>query len=190
MKFDDLMGIRKGVCMLSCFSSVQLFVTPWTCLLQGIFPTQGLNPCLLCSLHSETMSSVKFSCSVVFDYLWPHGLHHSTRPPCPSPTIGVYSNSWPLSQWCHPAISSSVVPFSSHCQSFPASGSFPVSQFFTLGGQSIGFSALASFLSKNTQDWPPLGWTGWIFLQSKGLTRVFSNTTFQKHQFFGTQHSL
>ena len=113
MKFDDLMGIRKGVCMLSCFSSVQLFVTPWTCLLQGIFPTQGLNLCLLCSLHSETMSSVKFSCSVVFDYLWPHGLHHSTRPPCPSPTIGVYSNSWPLSQWCHPAISSSVVPFSS-----------------------------------------------------------------------------
>ena len=140
MKFDYLVDIRKGVCMLSCFSCVQLFVTLWTCLLQGIFPTQGLNLCLLCSLHSETMSWVQFSCSVVFDYLLPHGLHQSARPPCPSPTPGVYSNSCPLSQWCHPIISSSVIPFSSCLQSSPASGSFPMSWFFPSGGQSIRVS--------------------------------------------------
>ena len=190
MKFDYLVDIRKGVCMLSCFSCVQLFVTLWTCLLQGIFPTQGLNLCLLCSLHSETMSWVQFSCSVVFDYLLPHGLHQSARPPCPSPTPGVYSNSCPLSQWCHPTISSSVIPFSSHRQSFQASGSFPVSQFLTSGGQSIGVSSSASALPMNSQDWFPLGWTGWISLQSRGLSRVFSNTTVQKHQFFGRQLSL
>ena len=111
------------------------------------------------------------------------GLQHA-RPPCPSPTPRVYSNSCPLSRWCHPTISSSVVPFSSRFQSFPASGSFPMSQLFTSGGQSIGVSASTSVLPMNTQDWSPLGWTGWISLLSKGLSRVFSNTTVQKYQFF------
>ena len=134
-------------------------------------------------------SSVQFSRSVMSDSLWPHGLQHA-RPPCPTPTPGVYSNSCPFSQWCHPTISSSVVPFSSCLQSFPASGSFQVSQFFTSGGQSIGVSASASVPPMNTQDWSPLGWTGWISLQSKGLWRVFTNTTVQKHQFFSTQLSL
>ena len=125
---------------------------------------------------------VHFSHSVVSNSLWPHGLQHS-RPPCPSPTPGVYPNSCPLSRWCHPTTSSSVVPFSSCLKSFPTSGAFQSSQFFTWGGQSIGVSASASVLPKNTQDWSPLGWTGWISLQSKGLSRVFSNTTVQKHQF-------
>ena len=111
------------------------------------------------------------------------------RPPCPSPTPGVHSNSRPSNQWCHPAISSSVVLFSSCPQSLPASESFPMSQLFTWGGQSTGASALASFLPKNTQDRSPLEWTGWISLQSKGLSRVFSNTTVHMHQFFGTQLS-
>ena len=133
--------------------------------------------------------SVQFNCSVVSESLWPHGLQH-TRPPCPSPTPGVYSHSCPLSQWCHPTISSSVVPFSSHLQSFPASGSFQMSQFFASGDQSIGVSALVSVLPMNIQDWFPLGWTGWISLQFRGLSRVFSNTTVQKHQFFGAQLSL
>ena len=126
------------------------------------------------------------SCSVVSDSLRPHGLQHA-RLPCPSPTPGDCSNSCPSSQWCHPTISSSVIPFSSCLQPFPASGSFPVSQFFVSGGQSI--RASASVLPKNIQDWFPLGLTGWISLQSKGLSRVFSNTTVQKHQFFGTQLS-
>ena len=130
--------------------------------------------------------SVQSSHSVMSDPLWPHGLQHA-RPPCPSSTPGVYSNSCPLSQWCHPTISSSVVPFSSCLQSFPASGSFPVSQVFTSGGQSIGASASASVPPMNTQDWSALWWIGWIALQSKGLSRVFSNTTLQKHQFFCTQ---
>ena len=134
-------------------------------------------------------SSDQFSRSVVFNSLWPHGLQHS-RPPCPSPTPGAYSNSRPLGQWCHPTILSSAVPFSSHLQSFPASGSFPVSQFFESGGQSIWVSASASVLPMNIQDWFPLGWTGWIFLLSKGLSRVFSNTTVQKHQLFSAQLSL
>ena len=121
--------------------------------------------------------------------LWPHGLQH-TRLPCPSPNPGAYSNSCPLSQWCHPTISSSVVPFSSCLKSFPASGSFPMSQFFTSGGQSIGVSPSALALLMNIQDWFPLGLTGWIFLQSKGLSRVFSNTTVQKHQFFSAELSL
>ena len=121
--------------------------------------------------------------------LWPCKLKHS-KPPCPSPTPEVYPNSCPLSWWCHPTISSSVVPFSSCPQSFPASGSFSVSQLFTLGGQSIGVSASTSALPMNTQNWSPLGWTGWIFLQSKGLSTVFSNTTVQKHQFFDVQLSL
>ena len=120
---------------------------------------------------------VQFNCSVTSDSLWPHGLQHSWLL-CPSPTHGACSKSCPLSQWCHPTISSSVVPFSC-IQSFPASGSFPMSQFFASGGQSIGVSASASVLPMNIQDWFPLGWTGWISLQSKGLSRVFSNTTVQ-----------
>ena len=133
-------------------------------------------------------SSVQFSRSVMSDSLQPHELQHA-RPPCPSPTPGVHSSSHPLSWWCHPAISSSVVPFSCCLQSLPASGSFPMSQLFAWGGQSTGVSALASFLPKNTQEWSPSEWTGWISLQSKGLSRVFSNTTVQKHQFFSTQLS-
>ena len=124
----------------------------------------------------------QFNHSAMSDSLWPHGLQHS-RPPCPSPTPRVYSDSCPLSRWCHSTISSSVVPFSSRLQSFPASGSFPVSQLFTSGGPSIGVSASASVLPMNTQDWSPLEWTGWISLQSKGLSRFFSNTTVQRHQF-------
>ena len=135
------------------------------------------------------ISSVQFSRSVMSNSLQPHRLQH-TRPPCPSPTPGVYLNSCPLSQWCHPTITSSIVPFSSHLQSFPASGFFPMSQFFTLGSQSIGVSASTSVLPMNTQDWFPLGWIGWISLQSKGLSRVSSNTTVQKHQFFDAQLSL
>ena len=127
----------------------------------------------------------QFSHSAVSDSLWPHGLQHA-RLPCPSSIPRVYSNSCPLSQWCHPTIPSSVIPFSSCLQSFPASGSFPMSQFFTSGGQSIGVSASTSVLPMNIQDWSPLGWTSWISLQSKGLSRVFSNTTVQKHQFFST----
>ena len=129
------------------------------------------------------------SVAQLYPTLRPHGLQHA-KPPCPSPTPRVYPNSCPLSRWCHPAISSSVVLFSSCPQSLPASGSFPVSQLFTSGGQSIGVSASASALPVNTQDWSPLGWTGWISLQSKGLSRVFSNTTVQKHQFFSAQLSL
>ena len=126
-------------------------------------------------------ASVQFSRPVVSDSLRPHELQHA-RPPCLSPTPGVYPNSCPLNPWCHPTISSSVVPFSSHLQSFPASGSFPMSQLFAWGGQSIGVSASTSVLPMNTQDWSPLEWTGWISLQSKGLSRVFSNTKIQKHQ--------
>ena len=122
------------------------------------------------------------------DSLWPLGLEH-VRFPCLSPTPGACSNSCPSSRWCHPTISSSVIPFSSCLQSFPASGSFPMSQFFASGGQSIGASASASVLLVNIQDWVPLGLTGWISLQSKGLSRVFSNTMVQKHQFFGAQLS-
>ena len=133
------------------------------------------------SRETPPQASVQFSLSVVSDSLWPHGLQH-VRSPCPSSTPGVYSNSFPLSRWCHPTVSSSVVPFSSHLQSFPASGSFQMSQFFASDGQSIGVSASTSVLPVNTQDWSPLGWTGWISLQSKGLSRVFSSTTVQKHQ--------
>ena len=138
------------------------------------------------------LSSVQFSCSVVSDSLWPHGLQHA-RSPFPSPTPRVYSNSCPLSQWCHRTILSSVILLSSCPQSFPASWSFLMSQFFASGGQSIGVSA-SSVLPMNIQDWFPLGWTGWIWtswisLLSKGLPRVFSNTTVQKHQFFSTQLS-
>ena len=133
------------------------------------------------------IQSVQFSHSVVSDSLRPHELQHA-RPPCASPTPGVNSDSHPSSQWCHPAISSSLVPFSSCPQSLPASESFPVSQLFPWGGQSTGVSALTSFLPKKSQG-SSSDWTGWISLQSKGLSRVFSNTTVQKHQFFGTQPS-
>ena len=148
---------------------------------------RGINALWWHPIGRGFISSVQFSHSVVSDSLWPHGLQH-VRPPCPSPTPGVYSNSCPLSRWCHPTISSSVIPFSSHLQSFPASGSFQMSQFFASGGQSIGVSA--SVLPMHIQDWFPLGLSALISLQSKGLSRVFSNTTLQKHQFFSTQPSL
>ena len=133
--------------------------------------------------------SVQFSHSVMSDCLWPHEPLHA-RLSCPSPTPGVHPKPCPSSRWCHPTISSSVVPFSSCPQSFPASGSFPMSQLFASNGQSTGVSTSTSVLPMNTQDWSPSGWTGWISLQSKGLSRVFSNTTVQKHQFFGAQISL
>ena len=137
----------------------------------------------------KLLSLIQFSCSVVSNSLRSHELQHS-RPPCPSPTPRVYPNSCPLSRWCHPTISSSVVPFSSHLQSFPASGSFQMSQLFASGGQTIGVSASTLVIPMNIQDWFPLRWTGWISLQSKGLSRVFSNTSVQKHQFFSTRLSL
>ena len=136
------------------------------------------------SLHNSSVSRI-----VVSESLLCHESQQS-RPPCPSPTPIVYPNSYPLSRWCHPTISSSVIPFSSCLQSFPTSGSFQMSQLFSSGGQSIGVSSSISVLPMNTQDWSPLGWTGWISLQSKGLSRVFSNTTVQKHQFFSAQLSL
>ena len=137
-------------------------------------------------IHYKHTSSVQFSRSVMSHSLrdWEH-----TRPPRPSPTPEVHSNSCPSSRWCHPDTSSSVVPFSSCLQSFPASGYVATSQFLASGGQSTGVSASTSVLPMNIQDWSPLGWTGWISLQSKGLSRVFSNTTVQKHQFFSTQLS-
>ena len=138
---------------------------------------------------TREFSSVQFSRSVVSDSLRPHGQKHA-RPPCPSPIPRAYSNSCPLSWWCHLTISSSVVPFSSCLLSFPASGSFQMSQFFTSGGHSIGVSASTWVLPINTQDWFPLAWMGWISLQSKGLIRVFSSTTVQKYQFFSAQLSL
>ena len=155
----------------------------------------GPNKFLLSVLKTRSIcrllnfNSVQFSCSVVSHSLRPHRLQH-TRLPCPSPTPGAYSNSCPLHWWCHPTISSSVIPFSSCLQSCPASVSFQISQFFASNGQSIGVSASASVLPMNIQDLFPLGWTGWISLQSKGLSRVFSNTTIQKHQFFTAQLSL
>ena len=138
------------------------------------------------SVWERPLSDFQFSsvAQLCLDSLLHHGLQH-TKPPCPSPTPGASSNSYPSSQWCHPTISSSIILSSSHLLSFPASGSFPMSQFFTSSGQSIGVSASASVHPVNIQDWFPLGWVGWISLQSKGLSRVFSNTTVQKHQFFG-----
>ena len=138
---------------------------------------------------AQRILALQFCCSVVSDSWTTHGLQHA-RLPCPSPTPGACSNSCPSSWWCHPAISTSAIPFSSRLQSFPASGSFPMSQFFASCGQSIGVSASASVLPTNIQDWFPLGWTGLISLQSKGLSRVFSNTTVQQHQFFSAQLSL
>ena len=140
------------------------------------------------SLFLKGGSSVQFSRSVMSNLLRPHEPEH-VKPPCPSPAPGVHPNPSPLSRWCHPTISSSDVPFISRHQSLPASGSFQISHLFAWGGQSTGVSASTSVLPKNTQDWS-LGWTGWMFLQSKGLSRVFSNTTVQKHQFFSAQLSL
>ena len=163
---------------LSITNSNSLSLAP--CILCCPIYISSLWPHILCcpiSIHR----SIQFSCSVVSESLRPHELQH-TKPLCPSSNPGVYPNSCPLSWWCHPAIPSSVVPFSFHPQSFPASGSFQMSQLFTLGGQSIGVSASTSVPPMNAQDWSPLGWTGWVFSQSKGLSRVFSNTTVQKHQ--------
>ena len=160
----------------------------------GDLPDPGIEPTSLefpvfTGRFSNTEPPVQFSCSVVSNSLRSHGLQNA-RPPCLTPTPRIYSNLCPLSRWCHPTILSSVVPFFSHLQSFPASGSFPMSQFFTSDGQSIGVSASASVLPMNIQDWFPLGWTCWISLQSKGLSKVFYNATVQKHQFLSTQLSL
>ena len=152
----------------------------------ALYSYQENDPCIQMTHVWIPSLSVQFSFShsVMSDSLWPHGLQYA-RPPCPSPTPGVYSDSCPLSRWCHPTISSSVVPFSSGLRSFLASGSFQMSQLFTSDGQSIGVSASTSVLLMNTQS--PLGWTGWISLLSKGLSREFSNTTVQKYQFFSAQ---
>ena len=163
--------------------------TPWV-RLQGLqFGSPIYNPRTDANWYHQSVTklqaSVQFSCSVMSDSLGPHE-SQCARPPCPSPTPRVHSNSCPSSWWYHPAISSSVLPFSSCPQFLPASGSFPMSQFFTSDTQSIGVSASTSVLPKNTQDWSPLGWTVWISFQSKGLSRVFSNTIVQKHKFFGT----
>ena len=179
----------KGYCRPNCaFSYGKFEVIPY-----GLFGTHSAMHYIAeasnCFLGSPAISSAQFSCSVVSDSLRPHESQHA-RPPCPSPTPRVHPNPCPLCQWCHPTISSSVDPFSSCPQSFPASGYFQMSQLFTSGGQSSGTSASTSVLPINTQDWSPLGWTGWISLQSKGLSRVFSNTTVQKHQFFDSQLSL
>ena len=155
----------------------------------GVCPPSPWNPVsLMTCFHGH--NSVQFSHSVMTNSLWPHGLQHA-RPLCPSPIPGVYPNSCPLSdEWCHPTMSSSVIPFSTCPQSFTASGSFQMTQLFGSGGQSIGVSASTSVLPMNTQDLSPLGWTGWISLQSKGLSKVFSNTIVQKYQLFCTQLSL
>ena len=166
----------KLICKRLNFLSEQ-----WSTFLKGIKQNLTLN-------KEKYNISIQFSCSVVFDSLQPHGLQHA-RLPCPSPTLRVYPNSCPSSWWWHPTIPSSVIPFFSCFQSFPASGSFPMNQFFAAGGQSIGVSASASVLTMNIQDWFPLRLTGLISLQSKRLSRVFSNTTVQKHQFFSTQLS-
>ena len=180
--FANIAEIGKSICIfpwkstcVTVFSSIKFRLT--------VHESYGVRSCCFC------FSSVQFSCSVVSDSLRPHEPQHA-RPPGPSPTPGVHPNPCSSSRWCHPTILSSVVPFSSCPQSFPASGSFPVSQLFASGDQSIGVSAPISVLPMNTQDWSPLGWTGRISLQSKRLSRVFSNTTVQKHQFFGTQLSL
>ena len=140
-------------------------------------------------MSAASVSSVQFNCSVVSDSLWPYEPQHA-RPPCPSPTPGVHPNSCPSSWWCYPTISPSAIPFSSCLQSFPSSRSFQMSQLIASGGQSIRISASASILPMNIQDWLPLGLTGLIFLQSNGLSRVFSNSTVQKHQFLGAQPFL
>ena len=160
----------------------------WPLLFQGVKFMKDRMAGKCHRLEDVEDSSVQSSCPVVSDSLWPHGVQH-TRPPHPSPSPRAHSKSCPLSWWCHPTISSSLVPFSSRLQSIPVSGAFPMRKFFTSGGQSIAVSASASVLSMNIQDWFPLGLTACIFLLSKGLSRVFSNTTVQKHQFFNAQLS-
>ena len=179
---------------MAAHSSIPAWRIPWTEEPEGLQST-GLqrvghkwSDLALTQVIWTPLSSVQFSRSVVSNSLQCHESQHA-RPPCPSPTPRVYPNPCPSSRWCHQAISSSVVPFSSFPQSLPASGSFPMSQFFAWDGQSTGVSASASVLPMNTQDWSPSGWTGWISLESKGLPRVFSNTIVQKHQFFGAQLS-
>ena len=167
------------------YDSTHLTATLFFIFLQQV--SDMLFPCPR-TINSSSFSSAQLSRSVVSDSLRPYESQH-TRPPCPSPSPGVHSDSGPSSQWCHPAISSSVVPFFSCSQSLPASKSFPMSQLFARGDQGGGASALASFLPKKAQRWSPSEWTGWISLQSKGLSRVFFNTTVQKHQFFGAQTS-
>ena len=162
--------------------------TNWGSIIDGIYNSTRSN--MLFQFTSLAISSIQFSHSVISDSLQPHGLLQHIRPLCPSPTPGAFSNSCPLSWWCLPTTSSFVIPFSSCLQSFPESGSFPVSQFFAPSGQNIGASVLASVLPMNIQDWFPLGLTSLIFLQSKGLSSVYSNTTVQKHQFFSTHLSL
>ena len=174
---------------IDCISlSPKLFQISFSLVADYLYLSLNLISAITLSITTHGIRSVQFNCSVVSDSLRPHELQHA-RPPCPSQTRGFYSNSCLSSQWCHPAISSSVVPFSSCLQSLPLSRSFPMSQHFAWGGQSIGVSASTSVPPMNTQDWSPVGWTGWISLQSKGLSRVFSNTTVQKHQFFITQLS-
>ena len=184
---------------LSMGSSKQEYWSRFSFPLPGDPLHPGIELCFLCLLHWQTCSlllvppgkpnhSIKFHCSVMSNSLWPHELQHA-RLPCLSPTPGACSNSCLSDQWCHPTISSPVIPFSGP-QSFPASGSFSMSQFFLSGGQSIRVSGSASVLPMNIQDWFPLGLTGWISLQSKGLSRVFSNTAVQKHQFYSAQLSL
>ena len=160
-------------------------------MLQGFKMAMWENP-ELTSVHEGNKYAIQFSSVQLLSHVWLFATPWiaACQPPCPSPTPGVHPNPCPLRWWCHPKISSSVVPFSSCLQSFPTSGSFQMSQLFASGGQNIGVSASISVLPMNTQDWSPLGWTGWISLQSKGLSRVFSSPTVQKHQFFGAQFSL
>ena len=164
------------------WNSLAFSVIQWMLAIWSLVPLPFLNPAWTSGSsrfrYCWSLSSVQFSHSVISNSLWPYELQHA-RPPCPSPTPGVHSNSRSSSRWCHPAISSSVGPFSSCPQSLPASGSFPMSQLLAWGGQSIGVSAVASVLLMNTQDWSPLGWTGWISLQSKGLSRIFSKPQFK-----------
>ena len=177
-----------GFCPSQNESVMGIHMSPpsWTSLLPPHIPSDLPKLTQSTSLSFKSYSKFPFSSVAQLRLtVQPHGPQHA-RLPCPSPTLGAYSNSCPSSWWCHPTISSSIVPFSSYLQSFPGSGSFPVSQFFTSGSQSIGVSASASVRPMYIPDWFPLGWTGWISLQSKGLSRVFSNTTVQKHQFFSS----
>ena len=187
MSFQASFSLGSSIFNQPCH---QASISSWSVTL--LWPILNSWPCLLSVKKKKdeicSWLSLQFSCSVMSDAWQPHEPQH-TRPPCPSPTARSYSNSSPSSQWCHPTISSSVVPFSSLLQSFPASRSFQMSQLFASGGLSIGVSASTSVLPMNIQDWFPLGWTGWISLQSKGLSRVFSNTIVQKHQFFSAQLS-
>ena len=187
---DSPTFLLHSVCLLGKSSSIFRKVSKSAVGAVGSAQTQSL-PCSSLYLFpkSTIWCSVQFSCSVVSNSLRPHEPQHA-RPPCPSPTPGVYPNSCPFNRWCHLTISSSVIPFSSCLQFFPTLGSFQMSQIFSSGGQNIGASASTSVLPMNIQGWFPLGWTGLISLQSKGLSRVFSNTTVREYQFFGAQPSL